>query len=51
MCLFGALPFVFGDLGLTQVGNRVEVDLGNGDEIVLRGVQVSDLGASDFDFV
>ncbi len=41
----------FGDLTLTQAGSRVLIDLGNGDEIVLRNLQVGDLSASDFDFI
>lgn len=41
----------FGDLTLTQQGTKVLVDLGNGDEVVVRNTDLADLTAADFDFV
>lgn len=41
----------FSDLTLTQQGNHVLVDLGNGDEVLVRNIAQADLTAADFDFV
>ena len=41
----------FGDLTLSQTGSRVLVELGNGDEIVLRNTLLADISAADFTFV
>jgi Ca2+-binding RTX toxin-like protein len=38
-------------LGLAQQGNHVLVDLGQGDDILVRNTQLADLGVADFDFV
>ncbi len=46
-----ALAADFGDLTIVDQGSRTVIDFGNGDMIVLRGIDASSLDAGDFLFV